>query len=145
MPTVTFTVQAKSNSPTQTVVQADKHEIILDEPKTFGGQDKGANPVQHILAALAGCLNVIGHMVAKEMGIEIRSLEMTARGSLDPTRIHGRPSDQRTGFKSIEIDMQIESDADAATLDKWIAAVESRCPVSDNLSVATPINVKIQS
>ncbi len=61
-----FRIKAKSENATKTVVQARGFEIIIDEPKALGGNDAGANPVEYILAALSGCLNVVGHMIAKD-------------------------------------------------------------------------------
>ncbi|WP_370696129.1 OsmC family protein [Brachybacterium muris] len=39
----------------------------------MGGDDAGANPVEFVLAALVGCLNVVIHTVAKEKGVEVPS------------------------------------------------------------------------
>src|SRR5690554_5700419 len=36
-----------------------------------------------------------------------------------------------------------DTSADDATLAKWLETVEGRCPVSDNLSHATPISVGV--
>ena len=39
--------------------------------------------------------------------------------------------------------MKPETDADEATLKTWIEKVENRCPVSDNLANATPVNITL--
>lgn len=49
-----FKVSAKSENPTKTVVRARNFEMIIDEPKDLGGTGGGPNPVEYVLAALAG-------------------------------------------------------------------------------------------
>lgn len=61
-----FKVSAKSENSTKTTVKARNFSIVIDEPPILGGKDEGANPVEYVLAALAGCLNVVGHVVAKK-------------------------------------------------------------------------------
>lgn len=34
-------------------------QIVIDEPASLGGTDQGPNPVELVLAALGGCLNVL--------------------------------------------------------------------------------------
>ncbi|MFO8001534.1 MAG: OsmC family peroxiredoxin, partial [Marinilabilia sp.] len=66
MPKVTFSISGKNENPTKFVAKARNFEIVVDEPRNLGGTDQGPNPVEYILAAYAGCLNVMGHIVAKE-------------------------------------------------------------------------------
>jgi uncharacterized OsmC-like protein len=144
MPDATFKIEARSTSPVQVIVQAGKHELIIDEPPALGGEGKGPDPIAYMLSALMGCINITGHVVAKDMGIEIRGLQMTATGALNPDKFRGRQTDDRAGLKHIEVTLRVDSDAGGATLAKWVAAVEARCPVSDNLSAPTPVSVKIE-
>ena len=62
-----FSEQANSENDTKTVVRARDFKMIVDEPANLGGSDDDANPVEYILAAFCGCLNVVGHIIAKEM------------------------------------------------------------------------------
>jgi len=39
----------------------------------------------------------------------------------------------------------VDSDAAPATLQRWLAAIESRCPVSDNLANPTPVILRVES
>ncbi len=72
MPNMKVNVSAKKENPTKTVVKARNFEMIIDEPSNLGGTNGGANPVEYLLASLAGCLNVVGHAVAKDMGFELK-------------------------------------------------------------------------
>ena len=143
MPNMQVKVKATKENPTKTVVKARNFEMIIDEPANLGGTDHGANPVEYLLASLAGCLNVVGHVVAKEMGFEIKSLEIELDGELNPARFMGKSDKERAGYQAINVKMKPETDADEDTLKTWIENVESRCPVSDNLANATPVNITL--
>lgn len=141
MPKLKFQVKAASENPTKTVVQARNFKIVIDEPENLGGTDAGANPVEYVLSALAGCLNVVGHIVAKEMNFTLNSLEIDLEGDLNPAKFMGQETTERAGYQSIKVTIKPDSDADEDTLAKWVKTIESRCPVSDNITHATPVSI----
>lgn len=138
-----FAVQATSENPTKTVVKARGFQIIIDEPQNLGGTDHGANPVEYVLGALAGCLNVVGHVVAKEMNMPLSGLTIELEGDLDPARFMGKATQERAGYQEIRVKVKPDTVADAETLAKWLHAVETRCPVSDNLQHVTPVSITL--
>ena len=83
-----FSVSAKREGPALVRVQARNFSMYVDEPANLGGSDKGANPVEYLLGALAGCLNVVANLVANEMNIELRGMTIEAEGDLNPGRSH---------------------------------------------------------
>ncbi|MFA9371184.1 MAG: OsmC family protein [Labilibaculum antarcticum] len=139
-----FRVQAHSENPTKTVVKARGFEIIIDEPADLGGTNEGASPVEYILAAFCGCINVMAHVIAKEMDIELRSVKIKMAGDLNPNRLFGTSFDERAGYKGIEVAIEPDCDASKGQLAKWLEAIEDRCPVSDNLKNITPVNLKLK-
>lgn len=139
-----FRVKAHSENPTKTIVKARGFEIIVDEPADLGGTDHGANPVEYVLAAYAGCLNVMAHICAKELGFELRSIKIDLSGTLNPARLFGQSFEERAGYKEITVKMRPDCNADAETLSKWKDAVLNRCPVGDNLKNATDIVVEVK-
>lgn len=139
-----FRIKAQAERATKTIVKARNFEFIVDEPEDLGGKDEAANPVEYLLGALAGCLNVLGHVVASEMKFELKGLKMDIVGDLNPACLFGMSFDERAGYKSIEVTLKPEADVDADTLKAWTEAIESRCPLCDNLKHATPINLKIK-
>ncbi len=139
-----FRVKAFSENPTKTVVKARNFEIIIDEPEELGGTDSAANPVEYILASFAGCLNVMAHVSAKEMNITLRGVEIDLFGDLNPAKLFGLSNEDRAGYKQINVKIKPDCDADAATLEKWVKAIESRCPVSDNLQNETPVTISLK-
>lgn len=139
-----FSVNGESNSSTQFVAKARQFKLIIDEPNDLGGTDQDANPVEYILAGLAGCINVIGHIVAKELGFEIKKLNIEVSGDLNPNKFLGVSDNERAGFKSIGLNLIPETDADINVLSKWLTIVEERCPVKDNLNNKTPVKLSVE-
>jgi uncharacterized OsmC-like protein len=144
LPDINFSVVGYSQSATRMAVKARDFMMIVDEPPILGGQDEGPNPVEYLLSAIVGCLNVTGYIVAKEMKLTINSLEIKAHGNINPGLLFGAVTNDRAGYKEINIDFCIDAQADKATLDSWLSKVKARCPVSDNLANATPISIGLK-
>lgn len=140
---LTFTVKGNSESPTKIVMSVRGHSFAIDEPETLGGTDAGPNPVELVLSSLAGCLNIVVHMVAAERDVTIRGLRLTVEGDLDPSRLMGAPSSNRPGFSAITLTAEVDSDATAEELEEVLRIAETRCPVFDNLNSATPVAVRL--
>ncbi|MHB1457297.1 MAG: OsmC family protein [Armatimonadota bacterium] len=145
MPDVTIKVEARSMSRKRVEVTAGGFVMNVDEPKRLGGTDTGPNPLEYLLAALAGCLNVLGHAVAHEMGFTIDSMSVSIEGNLDPVAFTGRKPGVRPGYQEIRVHFKLETSAVQDTLTNWAEAIETRCPVSDNLINPTSIRITYES
>ncbi len=140
----TFRVNAHSANPTKTIVKARSFQMIIDEPAELGGTNEGANPVEYLLAALSGCLNVMCHVVAREMNFTLRSVEIKLSGTLNTDKLFGKETTERAGYKEINVEITPDADADKETLARWIKTIESRCPVSDNIANPTPLHISLK-
>lgn len=143
MPVINFSVSGQRKNKTKIEVKAGDFTLIVDEPENLGGTNDGPNPVEYVLAALAGCLNVVGHLAAEEMGFELKDLKIDIEGDLDPAKFSGKKTDARAGYQEIRATMKPDTDADQAALEKWVETVEERCPVSDNLANTTPVKISV--
>lgn len=139
---LTFKATADSQSATRVEVSTRHFKIVIDEPPELGGEDRGPNPVEIVLAGLIGCLNVVTHLIARERNIPIRSLRFEAEGELNPQKLLGQPTEDRPGYKRIGIRLIIDSDATDDSIAELIRVVETRCPVSDNLGNSTPLHIE---
>ena len=139
-----FSTSGDSHSATKFVTNSRTFGFIVDEPPALGGTDHGANPVEYLLAGLAGCLNVVAHMVAKEQGINLRALKISVEGDIDPARLLGLSNDERAGFQSLRIILIPDTDSSPEALLKWLDTIEERCPVRDNLANITPLEIGIK-
>ncbi|TAJ15428.1 OsmC family peroxiredoxin [Marinilabiliaceae bacterium JC017] len=142
---IKFRIKAQSENATKTVVKARNFEFIIDEPKDLGGNDEAANPVEYLLGSFAGCMNVMGHLIAKEMDMNLNGLSINMAGNLNPARLFGQSFDERAGYKTIEVTLKPDTDASPELLEKWKQAVTDRCPVSDNLKNATEVKLKVKA
>ncbi len=135
-----ISISGKSVTPTRFEGKVRQFSIAVDEPENFGGKDSAPTPVEYILAGYAGCLNVVVNLIAKEMGITIKNLEINIVGDINPEKLLGVSDKERAGFKSLNIQLDIKSDSSKEMLQKLLNQVKERCPVNDNIKNTTPVN-----
>ena len=116
-------------------------EFDNGEPPILLGDNEGANPVEFILHALAGCLTttMVAHAAAR--GIEIRGVESSHEGAIDVQGFLGLDESCPKGYREIDVTMKVDSDADAAQLRELaeFSPVFStiRNPIQVNLNIET--------
>ncbi|ASJ03613.1 osmotically inducible protein C [Thermococcus profundus] len=125
-------------SPTKMKVVGEDFEITVDK---LGGD--APSPLHYQLAALAGCLNIVATLVAKDMKISIEDLSVEIEGIFNPARFMGA-DEGRAGFKEVKAIIKVKTEADPGTLKRWLEEVEERCPISDNLANTTPVKVNFE-
>lgn len=75
--------------------------MVIDEPLERGGTNQGFTPTETLMASLIGCTNVITHKVADKNGVAIKSMNI-----------------------------RLETDADAAAVERVKRELAMFCPVS---------------
>ncbi|MGB9745441.1 MAG: OsmC family protein [Bacteroidales bacterium] len=135
-------IHAESETSTRMKLRAGKFELIIDEPANLGGTDMGPSPVQVLLMALAGCLNVTGHEVAKQRGMKLNGIKIKIDGMMNPCTFIGCSFDERAGFQIINVSVHADfENASQEEIESWLMETEARCPVTDNIKDATKIHV----
>ncbi|WP_253736943.1 OsmC family protein [Halohasta salina] len=140
-----FSVSATGDTETKTTVSVRDFEFVVDEPDQLGGTNEGPNPVEYLLGAWAGCLNVVAQEVCDEHDVELTGLDIEIEGDLDPRKFMGMADEPRAGFQEIRVELAAGTDADDETLGAVLEEVEARCPVGDNIMDATPADVTIDA
>ncbi|MFC4809350.1 OsmC family protein [Paenibacillus sp. GCM10023250] len=103
------------------------YPVEMDATPAYGGDGKGATPMELILAGLAGCIGIDVTMILDQFLGSIRSIEIEADG----TRKETTP----TGFTAIELIFRVEGDIPDYRVWKAIQlGKEKYCAVSDSLS-----------
>ena len=142
--TVNQTTISDFDGACQRFTRSKPYVFVKDEPPVLLGNDTGANPVEYLLAGLAGCIttSLVAHAAAR--GIEIDSIESTLEGDID---LHGllQLDDTNPGYQGINISFKIESDASNETLQELIELARKASPVANTVSRPTPINVRLQN
>jgi uncharacterized OsmC-like protein len=115
-----------------------------DEPPVLLGEDHGANPVEYALAALNGCLtsSLIYHAAAQ--GVKIEDVETTLSGDIDLHGFLGLDENVRNGYKKIQVNFSIKSDASEEKLRELVELAQKRSPVFDIISHPTPVEVSME-
>jgi uncharacterized OsmC-like protein len=140
-----FSITATGDSETKTTVSVRDFEFVVDEPTNLGGTNEGPNPVEYLLGAWAGCLNVVAQTVCDEHDVELAGLDIEVEGDLDPRKFMGMADEPRAGYQEIRVELTAETDTDPETLETIREEVEARCPVGDNIMNPTPIEVTIDA
>lgn len=83
-----------------------------DEPAILAGKDEGANPVEHLLHALASCLttSMVAHAAVR--GIAIEELESELEGDIDLRGFLGLAMDVPKGYTSIRVKFRVKAKAE---------------------------------
>lgn len=115
-----------------------------DEPDVLLGMDRGANPVEFVLHALAGCLTTTMVYYAAAMGIVIEEVESTYRGDLDIQGLLGLSSDVRNGYEKIDVMFKVKADAPMAKIEELMQLAMNHSPVFDCVSNPVPVNVRVE-
>lgn len=97
-----------------------------------GGDASLACSGDMLLQALVACAGVTLRSVATNRGVSVTG-QVRAEGDLDFRGTMGVDPDAPVGFTAIRLVFDIESDADAATLDSVIEATERYCVVLQTL------------
>lgn len=112
-----------------------------DEPPVLAGTDLGANPVEHLLRALAGCMMTTMVYHAALRGIQIEGLEMELEGDLDLRGFLGISNEVRNGFENIRVTFKVKTDEQ--NLDR-LKAFSKLSPVYDVTTKGTKVDIAIE-
>lgn len=125
--------------------QENTHEtpfiLEADEPPLLAGHDKGANPVEHLLHALASCVTTTLVYHAAVRGIEIEELESELEGDLDLQGFLGLSSEVRSGYQNVRVNFKVKT---AEGNIERLKALSKLSPVFDALSNGTNVTVNIE-
>lgn len=129
-----------SNEPGRGLLTIRGQHVVTDSPPTLGGPNEAVNPVELLLAALAGCAVFVCECAAKEMGVPLAGVSVTAAGDFDPRGVCGEAVDPR--FQAIRVRLTLDG-PDPTQAAALLAAFKARCPVYATLSRATPVDVSL--
>jgi uncharacterized OsmC-like protein len=96
----------------QEIAHRQTFTMDADEPAILAGNDNGANPVEHLLHALASCLttSMVAHAAVR--GIEIEELESELEGDIDLRGFLGLALDVPKGFTEIRAKFRVKAKAE---------------------------------
>ena len=125
----------------QEISHLNSFELDCDEPPVLAGNDLGANPVEHLLNALAGCLTSTLVYHAAIRGIKIEELESELEGDIDLRGFLGLSNEVRRGYENVRVRFKVKTDAE--NLNR-LKALSKLSPVFDVTSNGTNVDVQIE-
>jgi uncharacterized OsmC-like protein len=117
-------------------------EFTNGEPPVLLGRNEGANPVEFLLHALAGCVTTTTVLHAAARGITIRRLSTELVGTIDLQGLLDLDPNVPAGYEGIRIRMHIDADCSDAELDDLLAFAQRHSPVCN--TVCRPVPVRLE-
>jgi len=117
-------------------------EYTNGEPPVLLGNNEGANPVEYLLHALAGCVTTTTVLHATARGITIHKLSTELKGNIDVQGLLAMDDSVAVGYESIEIKMHIEADCSEDDLNELIAFAKDHSPVCSTVCKPVPVTLE---
>jgi uncharacterized OsmC-like protein len=118
-------------------------EFVNGEPPVLLGNNEGANPVEFLLHALAGCVTTTTVLHAAARGIEIESLSTRLVGQIDLQGLLALDDAVAAGYRQIRIEMDIKArNASDAELDDLLQFAQQHSPVCNTVCRPVPVVVE---
>jgi len=117
-------------------------EFTNGEPPVLLGANEGANPVEFLLHALAGCVTTTTVLHAAARGIQIERLSTELVGTIDVQGLLALDDTVPVGYEQIQIKMDIEADCSNEELDDLLAFAKDHSPVCNTVCRPVPVTVK---
>jgi uncharacterized OsmC-like protein len=124
----------------QEIAHKQAFELHADEPPILAGNDEGANPVEHLLNALAACVttSMVAHAAVR--GIHIEALESELEGDIDLRGFLGLDEDVPKGFTDIRVKFRVKSDV--RNLDR-LKRLTAFSPVFNTITQGANVDIQV--
>jgi putative redox protein len=137
----TIRIEARADEKYKVAVQAGEHTLYVDQAVSAGGDGAGANPVEYLLASLAGCLATTGRIIASQQKLDLKGIDIKIEGSLDLNILSGKSRGGRAGLTGINVSVALDSAMSELERQRFFQELRSRCPISDTIAAVTPITI----
>lgn len=136
-----YAIEAQADERFKVEVTAGTRRFYVDQPVAVGGSDAGATPVDHLFAALAGCIATTARIIARQqqLTLTLNGLAIRIDGALDLDGLAGKSSAVPPGLTGIDIKVTLDSDLVITERNRFLEEMRARCPVYDTIAKATPI------
>ncbi|HLS59092.1 MAG TPA: OsmC family protein [Paracoccaceae bacterium] len=116
-------------------------EFTNGEPPVLLGNNEGANPVEFLLHALAGCVTTTFVLHAMARGIRIREMSTELEGDIDLHGLLGMDEEVSPGYREIRVRINVQADCSDEALDDLIAYAQAHSPVCNTICRPVPVKV----
>jgi uncharacterized OsmC-like protein len=116
-------------------------EFTNGEPPVLLGNNEGANPVEYLLHALAGCVTTTFVLHAMARGITIHNLSTELEGDIDLHGLLGMNESVPAGYREIRVKMSVQADCTDEALDDLLNFTQEHSPVCNTVCRPVPVIV----
>jgi uncharacterized OsmC-like protein len=117
-------------------------EFTNGEPPVLLGNNEGANPVEFLLHALAGCVTTTFVLHAMARGISISELSTELEGDIDLRGLLGLDESISPGYEEIRIRINVKADCSDEELNDLLTYSEQHSPVCNTVCRPVPVNIQ---
>jgi uncharacterized OsmC-like protein len=124
----------------QVIRHKQQFNLDADEPAILAGDDLGANPVEHLLHALASCVttSMVAHAAVR--GIPINSLESEVEGDIDLRGYLGLSSQVPRGYTALRVKFKVDADPKYHGRLKELSKFS---PVLNTITQSAPVEIEV--
>lgn len=117
-------------------------EFTNGEPPVLLGRNEGANPVEFLLHALAGCVATTFVLHAMARGVRINDMSMELEGDIDLRGLLGLNGEVPAGYREIRVRMHVDADCSDEALADLMAYAQARSPVCNTICRPVPVRIE---
>jgi uncharacterized OsmC-like protein len=112
-----------------------------DEPAILAGNDEGANPVEHLLHALASCLttSMVAHAAVR--GIPVEEVESELEGDIDLRGFLGLAPDVPKGYTDIRVKFRVKAKPEDLNMLRKLVTFS---PVFNTISQGANVDIDVE-
>jgi putative redox protein len=126
---VTQKMSATSTSHTRTDVSVRDLNVVIDEPAERGGTNQGATPTETLSCALAACINVISHMVAETLDVDLGEMTIDVATQFDRRGVM-LEEEIDLPFPQMDVDITVKTNASEEDIARVREGLAKYCPLS---------------
>ena len=145
----TASASLSANDKFKTPVKIEDHQLILDEPESSGGTNKGPTPVKSVLGSLASCTAMTIKMYLDHKGWSFQNLKVDIYYTEKRVRKDEQLSEEEQSYirrgrvRIIDKLISVEADLSEEQLDR-IKKISPKCPVHQLLAGSCIINDELK-
>ena len=120
----------------------DFPEFLMDEPKSFHGDENGPSSIEYLCVAVAGCQGTSFQFCLQKFDIELNKMVVICEAEIHHVDEAGRSMLRITNLH-VKIDVELKNPDDEEDLLECFEVYKKYCVVSASIIKGIPIDIKL--
>jgi len=125
----------------QSQIESKVRGITINQATSFNDNDAAPTALEYLFISLAGCLISTAQIIMQQRQIKLQHIDVKIDGELDEEVWKGENTDNRAGFKYIQIQINLKSKLSVVETKELLSEIDRRCPILDNLQNMSIVDV----